>query len=219
MRKTDWKWSVCYLIFFGVVAVLLATGIFNYFNEKYPYIAGFTQFTMFATSGELLSVRILNGKWEFNKSTAFKALVWGTSGLFVTLMFNVLSSGVPVVMKLGFLPFYGNRFATALFTSVLLNLFFAPIHSAAIRIFSSYGEERFLHNRRLSAIEATQSVEWGEFVDFTFFKTVPFFWIPVITIGFLLPRALQVAFAAILSFVFGMLMTVLKLRERRRMEK
>ena len=167
MRKTDWKWSVCYLIFFGVVAVLLATGIFNYFNEKYPYIAGFTQFTMFATSGELLSVRILNGKWEFNKSTAFKALVWGTSGLFVTLMFNVLSSGVPVVMKLGFLPFYGNRFATALFTSVLLNLFFAPIHSAAIRIFSSYGEERFLHNRRLSAIEATQSVEWGEFVDFT----------------------------------------------------
>lgn len=219
MRKTDWKWSVCYLIFFGVVAVLLATGIFNYFNEKYPYIAGFTQFTMFATSGELLSVRILNGKWEFNKSTAFKALVWGTSGLFVTLMFNVLSSGVPVVMKLGFLPFYGNRFATALFTSVLLNLFFAPIHSAAIRIFSSYGEERFLHNRRLSAIEATQSVEWGEFVDFTFFKTVPFFWIPVNTIGFLLPRGLQVAFAAILSFVFGMLMTVLKLRERRRMEK
>ena len=209
MRKTDWKWSVCYLIFFGVVAVLLATGIFNYFNEKYPYIAGFTQFTMFATSGELLSVRILNGKWEFNKSTAFKALVWGTSGLFVTLMFNVLSSGVPVVMKLGFLPFYGNRFATALFTSVLLNLFFAPIHSAAIRIFSSYGEERFLHNRRLSAIEATQSVEWGEFVDFTFFKTVPFFWIPVNTIGFLLPRGLQVAFAAILSFVFGMLMTVL----------
>ena len=219
MRKTDWKWSVCYLIFFGVVAVLLATGIFNYFNEKYPYIAGFTQFTMFATSGELLSVRILNGKWEFNKSTAFKALVWGTSGLFVTLMFNVLSSGVPVVMKLGFLPFYGNRFATALFTSVLLNLFFAPIHSAAIRIFSSYGEERFLHNRRLSAIEATQSVEWGEFVDFTFFKTVPFIWIPVNTIGFLLPRGLQVAFAAILSFVFGMLMTVLKLRERRRMEK
>lgn len=219
MRKTDWKWSVCYLIFFGVVAVLLATGIFNYFNEKYPYIAGFAQFTMFATSGELLSVRILNGKWEFNKSTAFKALVWGTSGLFVTLMFNVLSSGVPVVMKLGFLPFYGNRFATALFTSVLLNLFFAPIHSAAIRIFSSYGEERFLHNRRLSVIEATQSVEWGEFVDFTFFKTVPFFWIPVNTIGFLLPRGLQVAFAAILSFVFGMLMTVLKLRERRRMEK
>ena len=112
-----------------------------------------------------------------------------------------------------------HRFATALFTSVLLNLFFAPIHSAAIRIFSSYGEERFLHNRRLSAIEATQSVEWGEFVDFTFFKTVPFFWIPVNTIGFLLPRGLQVAFAAILSFVFGMLMTVLKLRERRRMEK
>ena len=95
--------------------------------------------------------------------------MWGISGLFVTIMFNVLSLGVPLVMKSGMLPFYGNRFATALFTSILLNLFFAPIHSAAIRIFSSYGDARFLNNHRMNAIEATQSVEWGEFVDFTFF--------------------------------------------------
>lgn len=141
--------------------------------------------------------------------------MWGISGLFVTIMFNVLSLGVPLVMKSGMLPFYGDRFATALFTSILLNLFFAPIHSAVISIFSSYGDARFLNNHRINAIEATQSVEWGEFVDFTFFKTVPFFWIPINTIGFLLPRGLQVAFAAMLSFVFGMLMTVLKLRERR----
>ena len=192
MRKTDFKWIICYFIFFGVVAVLLVTGLFNYFNETHPFIAGFVQFAMFATSGELLSSRILYDNWEFNKATAFKALVWGISGLFVTIMFNVLSLGVPLVMKSGMLPFYGNRFATALFTSILLNLFFAPIHSAAIRIFS---------------------------IDFTFFKTVPFFWIPINTIGFLLPRGLQVAFAAMLSFVFGMLMTVLKLRERRRIGK
>lgn len=219
MRKTDFKWIICYFIFFGVVAVLLVTGLFNYFNETHPFIAGFVQFAMFATSGELLSSRILYDNWEFNKATAFKALVWGISGLFVTIMFNVLSLGVPLAMKSGMLPFYGNRFATALFTSILLNLFFAPIHSAAIRIFSSYGDARFLNNHRMNAIEATQSVEWGEFVDFTFFKTVPFFWIPINTIGFLLPRGLQVAFAAMLSFVFGMLMTVLKLRERRRIGK
>lgn len=42
---------------------------------------------------------------------------------------------------------------------------------------------------------------------------------PINIIGFLLPRGLQVAFAFILSFVFGMLMIVLKLRERRKMEK
>ena len=80
-------------IFFGVVAVLLVTGLFNYFNETHPFIAGFVQFAMFATSGELLSSRILYDNWEFNKATAFKALVWGISGLFVTIMFNVLSLG------------------------------------------------------------------------------------------------------------------------------
>ena len=219
MRKTDFKWIICYFIFFGVVAVLLVTGLFNYFNETHPYIAGFVQFALFATSGEILSSRLLYDKWEFNKATAFKTLVWGTSGLFVTLMFNVLSMGVPIAMQMGMLPFYGNRFATAIFTSILLNLFFAPIHAAAIRIFSSYGDERFLNHRRMNAIEATQSIEWGEFVDFSFFKTIPFFWIPINTVGFLLPRGLQVAFAAMLSFVFGMLMAVLKLRERRRMRE
>ena len=41
MRKTDFKWIICYFIFFGVVAVLLVTGLFNYFNETHPFIAGF----------------------------------------------------------------------------------------------------------------------------------------------------------------------------------
>lgn len=89
MRKTDFKWIICYFIFFGVVAVLLVTGFFNYFNETHPFIAGFVQFAMFATSGELLSSRILYDNWEFNKATAFKALVWGISGLFVTIMETV----------------------------------------------------------------------------------------------------------------------------------
>ena len=174
MRKTDFKWIICYFIFFGVVAVLLVTGLFNYFNETHPYIAGFVQFALFATSGEILSSRLLYDKWEFYKATAFKPLVWGTSGLFVTLMFNVLSMGVPIAMQMGMLPFYGNRFATAIFTSILLNLFFAPIHSAAISIFSSFGDARFLNNHRMNAIEATQSVEWGEFVDFTLRITLQF---------------------------------------------
>ena len=59
------------------------------------------------------------------------------------------------------------------------------------------------------------SVDWGELVDFTLFKTIPFFWIPINTVGFLLPQEYRIVFAAVLSLVFGILMTILKLRERK----
>lgn len=218
MKKKDYYCLAAYLLFFAAVILLAVKGFFNIANQTHPYIAGFCQFTIFATSGEILSTRILYGNWAVNKAVAFKALIWGVGGLCVTVMFNVLSLGTADAMAAGFLPFAGNRFAKAFFTSCLLNLFFAPTHAAAMRIFANYGEERFSHNHRMTAYEATLSVEWGEFVDFTFFKTVPFFWIPVNTLGFLLPQTLQVAFAAMLSFVFGMLMTLLKLRERKRMK-
>ena len=218
-KKVDAAFAVGYVMFFSLVAYLVYSGMFDKFNATVPFIAGFVQFAIFSTTGELLSGRLLYGNWTISNVTFYKALLWGTSGLAVTIMFNVVSNGVVAVMENGLIPFGGNAFAVALVTSCLINLFFAPIHAAAIRIFSNYIEERFQNNHRMSAYEATMSVEWGEFVDFTFFKTVPFFWIPINTLGFLLPVNLRVAFAALLSFVFGMLMTLLKLRERRRGEK
>ena len=215
-KNLDVQFAFLYMMFFLTIGYLVYIGIFAKFNEKMPFIAGFIQFAVFSTSGEILSGRLLYGNWIINKVTLYKAIVWGASGLAVTIMFNVVSSGVIFVMGNGLIPFAGNRFAEAFITSCLINLFFAPIHAAAIRIISNYIEEKYLNNHRMTAYEATMSVEWGEFVDFTFFKTVPFFWIPINTLGFLLPVNLRVAFAALLSFVFGMLMTLLKLRERRR---
>lgn len=63
--------------------------------------------------------------------------------------------------------------------------------------------------------QAVDSVDWGELIDFTLFKTIPLFWIPVNTVGFLLPQEYRIVFAAVLSLAFGILMTVLKLRERK----
>lgn len=66
--------------------------------------------------------------------------------------------------------------------------------------------------------QAVDSVDWGELIDFTLFKTIPFFWIPVNTVTFLLPEDYRIASAAMLSMVFGILMTVLRLKERRDQE-
>lgn len=219
MRKDDIIWLVIYIVFFIIVAGLIITGIFAFFNKSYPYVAGFTQFALFATAGEILSTRILYSEWRLNKATAFKALVWGVSGILVTLAFRIISAGTVEAMSQGILPGYGIHLVEAFFTSCVLNLTFAPIHAAIIRIFGNYGDERFINGNKMTAYESVMSVEWGEFVDFSFFKTIPFFWIPVNTIGFMLPQNMQVAFAAMLSFVFGMLMALLKLREKREREK
>jgi len=218
LKKYDIFWGTGYVMMFTVMAVLTYIGILAVWNKNQPYIGGFIQFLIFATSGEILSTRILYGKWEVNKCTAYKAFIWGISGIFVAAAFFIVSNGVEIAMKEGMLPFYGNRLAQAFFTSSSVNLFFGSVHSAAIRIFGNYFEEKYLHNKRLTVYEAVTSVEWGEFVEFTFFRTLPLFWIPINTLVFLLPPNLQVSFAAMLSFAFGMLMALLKLRERKRID-
>ena len=110
---------------------------------------------------------------------------------------------------------HGNALAQAFFTSVTNNLFFAPIHSALMRVCGNYAEIRFLAGQHITPRQAVDSVDWGELIDFTLFKTIPLFWIPVNTVGFLLPQEYRIVYAAVLSLAFGILMTVLKLRERK----
>lgn len=100
------------------------------------------------------------------------------------------------------------------FTSVTNNLFFAPIHSALMRVCGNYAEIRFWRGS-ISPTPSGGLCRLGELIDFTLFKTIPLFWIPVNTVGFLLPQEYRIVFAAVLSLAFGILMTVLKLRERK----
>jgi hypothetical protein len=158
---------------------------------------------------------MLEGTWQINRATWFKSLSWGIGGVLVTLAFTVFSQGTRQAMAAGLLPGYGNTLAQAFFTSVTNNLFFAPIHSALMRVCGNYAEIRFLAGQHITPRQAVDSVDWGELIDFTLFKTIPLFWIPVNTVGFLLPQEYRIVFAAVLSLAFGILMTVLKLRERK----
>lgn len=216
MDKSDKIWFLFY-IFLGITSILFTiNGFFAQINQLYPYTAGFVQFAVYATAGELLSTRILEGVWVVNRASWFKAASWGFGGLLVTLAFRIFSEGTALAMEAGLLPFAGNALAAAFFTSCTNNLFFAPLHSATMRVCSNYADLRFLQNKHITVRDAVNSVDWGELVDFTLFKTIPLFWIPINTVGFLLPVDYRIVFAAMLSLVFGVLMTILKLRERKR---
>ena len=186
MKRSDIWWAVAYGLLAVFTALFCVTGGFAKVNIAYPYLAGFAQFAVYATAGELLSGRLLEGTWQINRATWFKSLSWGIGGVLVTLAFTVFSQGTRQAMAAGLLPGYGN-----------------------------YAEIRFLAGQHITPRQAVDSVDWGELIDFTLFKTIPLFWIPVNTVGFLLPQEYRIVFAAVLSLAFGILMTVLKLRERK----
>lgn len=215
MKKDDQKWLLLYIVLAIITAFLTVSGLFARFNHHFPYTAGFTQFAIYATAGELLSTRILEGKWELTWATACKSLAWGLSGIVVTLAFRVFSDGVAGAMEAGMLPFAGSRLAQAFFTSSANNLVLGPIQTAFLRVCGNYADARFLKGEILTRRQAVDSVDWGELVDFSIFKTIPFFWIPINTVTFLLPEDYRIVSAAILSMAFGILMTILKLRERK----
>ena len=138
MKRRDIYWVAAYGLLAAATVLLCVTGGFAWFNAMYPYLAGFIQFSVYATAGELLSGRMLEGHWQINRATWFKSVSWGVGGLFVTLAFSVFSQGTQQAMAAGLLPGYGNALALAFFTSCTNNLFFAPIHSALMRVCGNY---------------------------------------------------------------------------------
>lgn len=218
MKKEDYLYLAGYIVLFAVVGYLVRFNILVECNAKHPYISGIIQFAVLATAGELLTTRVTDGHWVFNSFVVYKMFLWGASGLLFTIVFSVFSNGVVCSMENNMLPFYRNPLATALFTSFFLNLIFSPIHTIMMRILSNYGEARFVHGNKMGFYETINSVGWSELLDFLFRKTLPFFWFPVNAAGFMLPVVLRIPFAAMLSFVFGILMIILRLREQKRIE-
>ncbi len=84
-----------------------------------------------------------------------------------------------------------------------------------MRVCGNYAEIRFLAGQHITPRQAVDSVDWGELIDFTLFKTIPLFGSPSIPWDFFFHKEYRIVYAAVLSLAFGILMTVLKLRERK----
>ena len=93
MKRSDIWWAVAYGLLAVFTVLFCVTGGFAKVNIAYPYLAGFAQFAVYATAGELLSGRMLEGTWQINRATWFKSLSWGIGGVLVTLAFTVFSHG------------------------------------------------------------------------------------------------------------------------------
>ena len=77
MKRSDIWWAVAYGLLAVFTVLFCVTGGFAKVNIAYPYLAGFAQFAVYATAGELLSGRLLEGTWQINRATWLKSLSWG----------------------------------------------------------------------------------------------------------------------------------------------
>ncbi len=215
MKKAD----ILSILFFILLAFLL---IYNKtrvayltFNAVHPYILGFLKVGILATFGEILALRIIKGRYLMPVGLIYRFIVWGFLGIVFVAVFELFGSGTATLLDKNLLPYYSNarNFFQAFYTSVLMNLIFAPTFMAFHRITDAYidlSEGKLCKMFKIGLDKALSYVDWKAFANFVVLKTIPFFWIPAHTVTFLLPSSYRVLVAALLSIALGVVLSFKK---------
>jgi len=201
-----WIAALCAVTAFLIIPSLHR--IFIKVTLNHPYTMGFIKFAILATMGELLTIRLVSGRWSRPKGMGYKAVVWGLVGMSIVLMFGLFSEGVHGVIHKGLLPHapgLAGRLLAAFYTGALLNLTFAPVFMAVHRISDTWIDQH-VDGLRPTVGTVLLQIDWQNFFRFVVGKTIPFFWIPVQTINFMLPAQYRIIVAAYLSIVLGLIL-------------
>ncbi len=181
--------------------------IFKKITILHPYILGFIKFMVLASMGEMLALRLKNGKWFRVSGFLAKALIWGVIGLAITFMFKFYNISVIVLQTQKFLPGLDFPFTRAFFTSVFMNLTFGFVFMTAHRISDVTIEYKIEHSHFAPFAEMMEVVDWPHFIIFIC-KTISFFWIPAHTVVFMLPEEFRILAAAFLSIILGLFLSL-----------
>ncbi len=215
MKKGDLLWIVVLCAFTALLAIPATHGAFIAATDAHPYLMGFIKFALLATMGELLAARLAAGKWSKLPGMPLKVVIWGIIGILIVLMFTLYSAGVAGAAGKNLL-FVGSGFYSpflkAFYTSVFMNLTFAPAFMAAHRMTDTWIEIRAAGGRPgWPAI--VDNIDWKGFYKFVAAKTIPFFWIPAHTVTFMLPPEYRVLASAYLSIALGVILAYARNRK------
>ena len=192
------------------------------FNAEHGMVMSFLKFSILATMGELLGLRISRGVYYFEGFGVLpRAIVWGILGMGINMTFIVFSTGVPAFMgymgmdnpsgvMAGSLTF--EKVLLAFSVSVVMNSIFAPVFMTLHKITDTHimnngGTLKGLFTP-IKMGEIMQNLNWKVQWGFVFKKTIPLFWFPAHTITFLLPGEMRVLFAALLGVLLGVILSI-----------
>lgn len=213
----------------GIVLFLMPFFVFDSvyqayltFNAQHGFIMSFIKFSVLATLGEVIGLRIKTG--DYNQpgfGILPRAIVWGILGISIKVAFIVFATGTPNLLKyIGVTDiasamqggFSFTQLLVAFTISVLLNTIYAPILMTVHKITDMHiGKNGGTISGLFKRIEFGQlmvELDWKTQWNFIFKKTIPFFWIPAHTITFLLPSDAQVLFAAMLGVALGIILSL-----------
>ena len=208
MKKRDYL-----VLFLSVLAVFLivfpvTSKAFFSFTDRYAIFGGFIKFFLFATFGDILSHRIKYRNYRV-PGLLYKAFIWGFIGISVVFVFQIFTVGIDHLQTIGLLPFAGSVFASAVFTSIFMNVTFGPTMMLFHRVTDHYIEHK-VDDRKHRLTETIQTLDYRGFLRFVVFKTIPLFWIPAHTITFMLDDTYRVFFASLLGVALGLLLGIAK---------
>lgn len=195
----------------GIFATMLIVPsfreVFKKLSTDVPYIMGFIKFALLATAGELIALAIKKKEFDLPVKVFWRFIIWGFIGVWITFMMKVYSMAASSMMASGMLLGGDSTFLRALYTSVLMNTSFGPTFMAVHKITDKM-LELFDSKEKVTLSAIIKGIDWSGFWGFTILKTVPFFWIPMHTITFLLPAEYQVMMAAALSVALGIILSL-----------
>ena len=208
MKKGDCLWLAALITVSTLLFLPEFHQAFLVLTKNHPYLMGFIKFSLLATMGEMLALRIEKKTWSQPPILPARIVIWGLIGIMIVLMFELYMSGVHGVVAKGLLwtgQGATREFWFAFYVSVTMNLTFAPIFMAVHRVLDTYLD--VIANSietwpRFALSDLLNRINWQVFIIFIA-KTVIFFWIPAHTLTFLLPPEYRVVVAAYLSIVLG----------------
>ena len=203
MQKRGIIWTGLLFIIIAILVIPASREVFESLTDSYPYIMGFIKFTILATMGEILSLRIKNRQWKRPTGVVYRALIWGFLGIWITMVFSLFNSGVASLQTSGMLPGDPNGLSLAFQTSLFMNMIFAPTMMGFHRITDTYVDKYARGKRNIKLNGVVRDIDWEGFVTFVLLKTIPLFWIPAHTIVFLMPDVYRIIAAAFLSIALG----------------
>ncbi len=205
--------AATFVIFAAILIIPVTRGVFEKLSSDHPYLMGFVKFSLLATAGELIAVRLSSGSFKKPPYLIARIIIWGVIGVWITYMMKYLFVGSEAFIAAGLLPGaslsgFPRQLLRAFVTSATMNLTFGPTFMAVHKCSDTYLALRAERGRGVKLSEVIDAVDWKRFVSFTIFKTVPIFWIPAHTVTFLFPATYQVIIAALLSVALGVILNL-----------
>jgi hypothetical protein len=228
-KKNDFIFIILFVLLF--LPFFISDKLYHFykeFNHEHSLIASFIKFAVLATLGEIIGLRIRTGHYlQKGFGVLPRAIVWGFLGITIKIAFVIFAIGTPSFLEsVGFenikqimsesisLEKTGITFSI----SIAMNLVYAPVMMTLHKITDTHiinnngTLKGFLTPIKFGDIMA--NLDWKTQWNFTFKKTIPFFWIPAHTITFLLPTDFQVLFAALLGICLGILLAFANLNKK-----